>query len=140
MVRITGFWRLYYRFDYTTSHLLHTYPIVYILTFTAHKYGCSKKCETKNPNREPDIRTESSGTRTKLINFFDSGTQTDIFFGLSVRVRVDSLIKRVPENPRLFFFLPKINRLIFIFQIGNNNVILCGIMYIGILFFGLKYK
>ena len=39
-------------------------------------------------NQKPDTRTEFSGTRTEIFIFFGSGTRTDNFIGLSVRVRI----------------------------------------------------
>ena len=108
---------------------------------TQHDLGVFKKTETENPNRKLGTRTEFSGIQTEIFNLFGSGIRTDNFFGLSIRTRVGLFTQTGTRKPEFFlFFIFKINRLIFTLQIGNKNVMLCGVMYIDILFYDLKYK
>ena len=50
--------------------------------------GVFKIIRTRKPEPKIQYRTEFSGTRSEIFNFFDSGTRTDKIIGLLVRVRV----------------------------------------------------
>ena len=91
-------------------------------------------------NPKPKIRTENLVPEPKYLIFSVRVAEPIFFSGYRFGYGLDSLTKRYPKTRIFLFFIFKINRLIFILQIGNKNVMLCGMMYIGILFYGLKYK
>ena len=97
------------------------------------------KTLTENSVPEPNFRVPEP----KYLIFSVRVPKPIFFSGYRFGVRVGLFNQTGTQKPEFFyflFFIFKINRLIFILQIVNKNIMLCGITYISILFYGLKCK